>query len=930
MRARLVMGGCRLAVGVLASAALVGCGPVSETPGTGSTSGSSGGQDPCAVAGEPANVCCANNVERPMRCRDGVFSCDDGFLSVARGECGKSACPPVTCEIACSYGFASGPDGCLVCSCLPDPRGCGSLDRAACGNNPLCVVVDFGDPNGAASWSCCDRDADGSVRCGAPPPPRSCMSDAECQYGQVCNTWDYCDAPVECASSGTRGEPTTCVAVCQGRCVAGGGGGCVGDYDCGPFERCAYTDTALPCAGDEYSGQCAERYAGTCEPVVCPAVEPVCPDGSPPVDVVVPPHGCPVAICGGPCERLDPVSCEARRDCQAFYGGGDCACSCERGGECPPCDCGPAAFQCLPRANCFSDADCAPQDYCDFTYDDCPGCGRPALGVCVGRGNLCQGMDEYLCLSTRGCVPIYGDACPACPVDSAGNRGECPPCLPGFLGCAPIPVEFCSRDLDCGPGSRCNLCPPDPSCPSCDVCGPPTCEPALPERCMTDADCGPGRACRIEACSESFPPSCVGVCDVASVPCDGLDLRGCQATPSCQPVFQRSTCTDGCHDQEGRRTSCGPCLPVACPPTPFVACEPAPFQVCCSDGECAPGSTCLFREDRTAGQCAADPWTCGGGQYGACPGGSACEVIACDRACGLTDSGGSSTGSGSSEPGSGGSEPAPCCPLFACVPVSGCQEDADCGPGMSCNTCPSVCEPGAEACITVCGPPRCESAPPGTCRVEDDCPQGCRCEGPMPPEGQPFSGTCISPTGQVCEGRPFRICQTDAECLPDEYCQRCPPGAACFVADHCAPRERPPRDCRADADCLPDEHCGCPPGTTCDVATCLPGSPTLRVCASDLECRPDEYCLRCPPGAMCQLPDHCVPRPFRTCATDAQCLPDEFCALCPPNASCLVADHCQPLPFTRCATRAECPDGLVCGTCPPGATCLTANHCVRP
>jgi hypothetical protein len=38
----------------------------------------------------------------------------------------------------------------------------------------------------------------------------------------------------------------------------------------------------------------------------------------------------------------------------------------------------------------------------------------------------------------------------------------------------------------------------------------------------------------------------------------------------------------------------------------------------------------------------------------------------------------------------------------------------DCGQGMYCNTCPSVCQEGADACDTVCGTPVCEPADSGT------------------------------------------------------------------------------------------------------------------------------------------------------------------------------------------------------------------------
>ena len=39
--------------------------------------------------------------------------------------------------------------------------------------------------------------------------------------------------------------------------------------------------------------------------------------------------------------------------------------------------------------------------------------------------------------------------------------------------------------------------------------------------------------------------------------------------------------------------------------------------------------------------------------------------------------------------------------------AAACTADADCGEGMRCDTCPSTCPPGTEACAAVCGPAVC-------------------------------------------------------------------------------------------------------------------------------------------------------------------------------------------------------------------------------
>ena len=56
------------------------------------------------------------------------------------------------------------------------------------------------------------------------------------------------------------------------------------------------------------------------------------------------------------------------------------------------------------------------------------------------------------------------------------------------LDSVPPPVP-CRSDEECGPGAFCNLCPIDPNCPMCDVCGPAVCEPLAPQGCQSDREC---------------------------------------------------------------------------------------------------------------------------------------------------------------------------------------------------------------------------------------------------------------------------------------------------------------------------------------------------------------------------------------------------------------------------------------------------------
>ncbi len=60
-----------------------------------------------------------------------------------------------------------------------------------------------------------------------------------------------------------------------------------------------------------------------------------------------------------------------------------------------------------------------------------------------------------------------------------------------------VRVKSCSADEDCPKGSACNVCPDDPSCPDCDVCGDPFCEPM---ECAGNEDCPDGSQCECGGC----------------------------------------------------------------------------------------------------------------------------------------------------------------------------------------------------------------------------------------------------------------------------------------------------------------------------------------------------------------------------------------------------------------------------------------------
>jgi hypothetical protein len=256
-----------------------------------------------------------------------------------------------------------------------------------------------------------------------PPPPDDC----------VC-TADY--APV-CGDNGiTYGN--ACAAECAGVPIAHdgecGGGGCREHTDCATGERCVYD--ALPLgADDEPRGaepgapdfcapaDCGGTYEGRCEACVCPEYfAPVCgEDGN---------------TYGNPCEA-----------------------ECAHVGIAYDGECGG-----VPPGLCYSDADCAPEDFCAIF---------PTCGTDTGSG----GGDEDGASPDEPVAPPLGECrpreCPAvlcdlyCEGGYATDERGCPTCA-----CQPPPPPSCTSDAECAEGEICDVVCEDP-CPPGYACGAP-------------------------------------------------------------------------------------------------------------------------------------------------------------------------------------------------------------------------------------------------------------------------------------------------------------------------------------------------------------------------------------------------------------------------------------------------------------------------
>lgn len=359
-------------------------------------------------------------------------------------------CPNLECEA----GFLVNEQGCAMCECAdvtPEPpRGCTS--DAECAPYEVCVFGDVGGPQDGGPaplpYEPCDPSSD--APCGgdgedAPPPPAFCEPDPN-------------------------------------------GNGCMPPYDDRP----------------EPEDEPHERpVTGRCEPISCPAVTIICPDGYH-VEYDFSDHPCGEPRCEpngplpnecaadsdcGPSQYCELISvCDT--DCRPGPEGQDCAGTCEVFGRCV--DEGPYG--------CMTDTDCGTGFICQLTeVCTCPGDphdqapprdepGRPApcdldchaYGECVWDPGNTTCYSDGDCRSGQHCA--YADNCAVPP--------NCPNCL---VACPGVCVDneptsgSCFDDSDCAANERCdviNYCDPMPGCAPGEAC-PPVCY----GRCVVDEEC---------------------------------------------------------------------------------------------------------------------------------------------------------------------------------------------------------------------------------------------------------------------------------------------------------------------------------------------------------------------------------------------------------------------------------------------------------
>ncbi len=347
---------------------------------------------------------------------------------------------------------------------------------------------------------------------------------------------------------------------------------------------------------------------------------------------------------------------------------------------------------------CNKAALCAPCESSLFCGDTCSPCG-PSTPLCIKRN------EKYTCVQ--------------CSEDSQCPNGRCDLTTNQCRGC--------NDDGDCrSEGKVCDLsqnecvvCNTDSNCPKGQVCSADhTCK-----ECVTDAHCPRGQFCADNTCQTcGTQDSCAGTscnCCPGGLKC-ASPVPG--ASPTCVECTADADCADGktCDIANGRcvekvaecNTSerCGEQC-VKCPSNRPFCLDGQVCVECRSDLECGDGKFCLSGE---CASCTTDK-RCG----------SRCEACTADAPFCLTDG----TAQGSS--------------------CAGCLQDADCGPG-------GTCDPTTRTCGT------------STCSV-----------------------SCAE--GQVCYG------DSCVECFADAHC---PCGGTCDTATNTCTTS-----CDASDDCLGVQHC---------------------------------------------------------------------------------------------------------------------------
>lgn len=784
----------------------------------------------------------------------------------------------------------------------------------------------------------------------------ACAGDEDCPPREICD--DASDPPAcrpGCRVDDDCGDGARCDPE-RFECLQG----CVVDEDCGPAESCldgacvpATCAQDADCAPDQFCNVSLEQCTPGCrergceEGSYCDLDSRQCLEGCEDSDACAPNELCEILNTDeGPRRRCVREACTGDDACaDDEYCDFDeetlrnrCFEGCRLFPDNCPGDaiCNPELHQC-EDPECVADDQCAPGEICERGLCEL-GCRDDAQ---CPEGQVCAFDGQgFICQTPMGCEG--DDDCPEgerCDRDS----GLCLVDMPG-----------CDGDDDCLAGEFCDDAQTPPACVA--GCRPGGCP--LGQRCdlqtrlcqdgcAEDAQCPMGQVCQDNQCTEGCRDA--DECPVGEV-CDVVLVMGqprnrcvpplCQSDEDCGPEtycspqgpFDRNACLPGCRTR-----------PDNCADTEIcnVLTRQCQLFICADDDQCGPGAICEAQnclpgcradEDCAQGQlCDVNARQCGCGSDGDCAPGQICEEGACVE---------------------------PCFEDFAC-PIgqicnqqtgrcqNGCIDDADCGDfqGLECD--PILRECLGRRCAEDLD---CETFQ--FCDLEGGqgrCEEGCR-EG-----GCGFDRFCDTQT-RVCEDG----CLLDDDCPFGSFCDQdsrvcllgcrgddeCPFGLTCqdVIVDEVLERQCLETPCQSDAECLPEDYCGfdqerqvnaCVLGCRVEPDNCFEGSACnpqthiceFETCASDAECGDGQVCFNDGFLAFCRV----------GCRNDNQCAPGQFCTdfslrcTCFDNEDCGSQEVCQ---YGECGAPcnqdSDCPfDGMACvqetGQCL--FTCARDNDC---
>jgi hypothetical protein len=793
-----------------------------------------------------------------------------------------------------------------------------------------CRAEDNGAPCTDDGNTCTFDVCDGEGSCNHFPDQK-----AQCDDGNACTLFDFCNSDGFCASEGSLEDGS----ICEDASLCGGSGVCTQGFCAGDPASCdGFGDLCHSATCDVESGNCVTSTLEDGTPCddggIC--TDPgECKDG----ECILPPRDC--SEFAGPC-LVANCSPELRGGCYSSPKKDGTACDdtngCTEPGVCIEGDCNTTPKDCSSYADQCNDAACDPKSEqgcfsapkedttpCDdgngCTVSDvctagfCGGAPRDCsdftdachVGICNGDTGSCQSdlvENGTACNDQNGCT--VGESC---------TNGECG-------GGTPKDCSFATTDCAVGLcNARTGQCVGDPV---------PNTTP-----CDDGDPCTVGDHCNNGVCAAGTPKDCssadgtcsVGVCDPESGQCVAEPAGNQTSCNDGDPCTTGDQCTNGvcggaakdcsnltdaCHT--GTCATNGDC--VATNKTNGTTCNDG--NLCttgdlCTAGVCAGATkdcssltnTCNTGQcSANTGQCLAVPKTngtsCSDGDL--CTTGDQCAGGVCDgvpKDCSnLNDACHTGTCNGSSGQcvATNKTNGTTCNDGNLCTTADQCTSGVCGGTTKDCSSLNDACHTGTCATNGDCvaqnktNGTTCSDA--NLCTTSDQCTNGACAGRPVDcsaENGSCTSGACNPDNGQ-CDGTPFENGTPCNDANPCTTGDQCTGGVCVGTAKDCS---------NLDDAC----HTG-----TCDVES--------GACAAT----PKENGTACSDGARCTTNDQCTAGSCAGTAVDCSSL-STVCrtGVCDPDSGA-----CQAVPVTD---QTPCNDGAFCTTTDicTGGNCIGAG-----